>query len=223
MTRRADFIDGRSAGARGEDTERREARERGSGHDGRQPRFGRQERDEKRQGGADREGPCRCERRLDRSSAQTVGDAELIAGVCGESVMRHQSLGDLFGQRRVQAALDVDRCELRVLVGVVRGELRALARQVGLLGVGLRADRYVLAGSHRHRPGDQAGDAGDQDLASRGVRGGDTHDQARGRYDAVVRAQHGGAQPADPLGTVSLAMPPGHASVLWPRPRRAWR
>ena len=36
------------------------------------------------------------------------------------------------------------------------------------------------------------------------VRGGDADDQARGGDDAVVGAEHGGAQPADALGAMSF-------------------
>ena len=101
--------------------------------------------------------------------------------MCRESVMSHQSFGDLIGEWRIQATLDVDRRELRLLEGPVTSELRTLARQVGLFCVGLRADRYVLTGSHRHRAGYQAGHPGNQDVASRRVRGGHADDQARGR------------------------------------------
>jgi len=126
--------------------------------------------------------------------------------------MIHQSFGDLIGEWHIQATRDVDGRELRLLEGPVARELLSLARQVGPLRVGLGADGYVLAGSHRHRPGYQAGHPGDQDVASRRVRGGHADEQARGRHDAVVCAQDGGAQPTDSLRTVALAMSSRHTS-----------
>src|SRR5262249_41732169 len=64
-------------------------------------------------------------------------------------------------------AFDVDLREpckfgLRLL-----GELSMLARAVGLLGIGLGADRHVFASNHRHRTGDEAGDSGDHHLMAR--------------------------------------------------------
>ena len=69
-----------------------------------------------------------------------------------------------------------------------------------------RADRYVLAGGHRHRTRHQASDAGDQYLAAPGTRGRHADDEAGGGDDAVVRPQHRGAQPANARGAVSLRM-----------------
>ena len=93
---------------------------------------------------------------------------------------------------------------------------RARASRSARLGVGLRADRDVLARGHRHRARDQPGDAGDQHRCARPLGRGDAEDQARGRDDAVVGAEHRGAQPADAVASDGI-----HdgfsACELWPK------
>ena len=82
-----------------------------------------------------------------------------------ERIVRHQLLGDLGRQGRVQTAADIDGRQLPPLPGRVRVELQALERNVGALGVGLRVDGDILAGGHRHGAGDQARDPGDHERA----------------------------------------------------------
>ena len=86
-------------------------------------------------------------------------------------------------------------------------------REIGLLGVGLRADGHVLARRHRHRARDQRGCARDQHVARLRARRCDADDQARGRDDAVIGAEHGGPEPAHAAGMVVFGMDakPGHA------------
>ena len=66
--------------------------------------------------------------------------------------MGHQLLGDLFRERRIESASDVDCHQFLVLALVVCFEFRAFQLEFGLFGIGLRVDRHVLTGSHRHRP-----------------------------------------------------------------------
>ncbi len=102
-------------------------------------------------------------RRLHRPRGCRARDAELVAGVRAERVVRHQLFGDLARERGVEPSADVDRRELVVLGGVVGLELAALALEVRLLGVRLRMHRHVLAGRHRHRAGDEPCGARDED------------------------------------------------------------
>src|SRR5882672_1425867 len=85
-------------------------------------------------------------------------------------------------------------------------QLLALPSQIGAFGIRLRAHRYILAGRHRHGAGDQACDAGDQDRLGARPRGGHAQDEARGGDDAVVCAEDGRAEPADPLCPMSFNM-----------------
>jgi hypothetical protein len=78
----------------------------------------------------------------------------------------------------------------------------ALAIELGFFGVGLGMHRDVFAGGHRHRAGHQAGHAGDQHRLAAAVGRGHPEHQAGGGHDAVVGAEHGGAQPADSTGAV---------------------
>ncbi len=93
---------------------------------------------------------------------------------------------------------DVDAHELAMLAGVVGLELLAFAREV-------RAARCRLASSPRRtrprpstsRPRPAPAMPAISNVAVARVRRGDADEQARRRHDAVVGAEHGGAQPAD--------------------------
>ena len=50
-------------------------------------------------------------------------------------VMGHQLLGDLFCERRIEPASDVDRHQFPVLTHVICFKLRALKLEFGLFGV----------------------------------------------------------------------------------------
>ena len=76
-------------------------------------------------------------------------------------------------------------------------QFRALASEIGLFGVGLRADRHELAGRHRHRAREKARQHRRTERSSAGIRRCDADDQARGRNNAIIRAEHSCAQPAD--------------------------
>jgi hypothetical protein len=130
--------------------------------------------------------------------------------VGGQRVLGHQLYGDLPGKFGIEPAIDVDRRQFLVLVVDIRRELPALAIEVRLFGIRLGADRHILARGHGHGAGNQTGDSGHQYCAVGRVRGGHAHHQARRRHDAVIRAQHGGAQPAYVLSTVPLTMENWH-------------
>ena len=105
-----------------------------------------------------------------------------------QRVMVHQLLSDLFSERLVQPASDIDGLKFRVLALVIACKLRAFTLQVGMFGVGLGVHGYVFTGSHRHGPGYQAGDTSDQYICMSRMRGCNPEQQARSRKDAVVRA-----------------------------------
>ena len=117
-------------------------------------------------------------------------NAELVPGVGAQRVLRHELVRHLQGEVVIEAASDVDSREFLPLRGWVLFEFASLPCEVGLLGVRLGTDRYVLAGSHRHRPGDQTGCTGDEDLPGGRRGGGDADDQAGRGDEAVVGAEH---------------------------------
>ena len=95
-------------------------------------------------------------------------DAQLIAHVRGQSVVRAELLGHLHGQVAVETSLHVDHGQLGQLGLRLTGQLALFGLDVGLLGVALRAHRHVLARGHGHRPRHQACHAGDEDGFFRG-------------------------------------------------------
>lgn len=86
------------------------------------------------------------------------------------------------------------------------GQLRPFARQIGLFRVGLRTDRYIFAGRHRHRTRDQSCDPRHKHVVCCRRGGGDAHDRAGSRNDAVIGAQYGRAQPTDARDAVGLGV-----------------
>jgi hypothetical protein len=50
-------------------------------------------------------------------------------------VMGHELIRDPFRERRIEAAINIDRREFLVLAQVVYFEFRALKREVGLFGI----------------------------------------------------------------------------------------
>src|SRR5205814_9747623 len=51
-------------------------------------------------------------------------DAKFVAGMCAYCVMRHELLGDLLGERGVEAPTNIDRCQFFALACIVRPEFR---------------------------------------------------------------------------------------------------
>ena len=169
---------------------------------------------EQRHRGAGSERCRRCQCRLHGTRRGDLRDAELIARVGAERVLGHQLHRDVARQLGIDAALDVDLRQLLPLALDVVGQLLRLACQLGVLGIGLRADRDVLAGRHRHGAGDEAGDAGDENVAMGAVRRGHAGDEAGGGQDAVVGAEHGSPQPADAADQMVLSDAGADASSM---------
>ena len=64
-----------------------------------------------------------------------LGHAEFVAGMRAYGVMGHELVSDLFRERGVEAATNVDCHQFLMLALVVCSEFHALTREVGLLGV----------------------------------------------------------------------------------------
>ena len=144
----------------------------------------------------------------ERARAQDLGNAQFIAGMRAERVLRHQLRRDFGGELRVEAAFDVDRSEFPVLGVDVGLEFPALAREIRMFRVGLRTDGDVFAGRHGHRAGDEPGEPGDQHGAAVGAGGRDADYEAGSRDDPVVRAEDRRAKPVD--ATRAMSFPVTH-------------
>ena len=122
------------------------------------------------------------------------------ASACAPSASCSVScLGHLERELLVEPLLDVQPGQLgELLLGLV-AQLAALLVEQRELGVLLGAHRDVLTGRHAQRAGRQTGHAGDQDRAAVAGRTRHAHHDAGGRDDAVVGAEHTGAQPVEPV------------------------
>ena len=205
----------------GHSTQQRQEYERRSGDDRNQARHRDEGDGKERHRGADGEARRRRQRRLHRPRAERLGNAELVARVRTQRVVGHQLLGNLLRERVGDAAADVDRRQLPPLALIVGGKFTALQVERGLFGIGLRADRNVLARRHRHRARDEAGDPRDHHAGMRRMRRRDPEHQACGRNDAIVGAQHRRAQPADAVRAMSFAVAGWHVPVS-PRGANGW-
>ena len=106
-----------------------------------------------------------------------VGDAQFLERMRTQRIVRHQLRGYRTGKRRIQATCDIDVRQFLVLMRGIGMQLRTLAREVGLLRIGLRTHRHILAGRHRHRAGDQPGNAGSEHRTGLDRRGSDPEQQ----------------------------------------------
>ncbi len=146
----------RTPGSGPSDTKRREGNESAYHHRCR-PSTGRdQQEGGNRQHGTSREAQRRIDRRLDGAS-QDGSHAEVVTGVRAERVGSRESIGDLAGQLLGKPTFDIDGGQFLLLDVWMRLELSSLLVEVSSLNISLRADRYVLARSHRHGSGDQCG------------------------------------------------------------------
>lgn len=165
---------------------------------------------------------------MDRPCRRCLGYPEFILSVRGQRVLRHQLFRDRAGDLRLHPALYIDAGELPVLGRRIGCQLALLPIEVGGFSIGLGTDGNILSSRHRHRTGDQPRESCQHDTMASG--GGSCHpdDQAAGRKQAVVGAQHGGPQPANPPNVVSFKVwlfpishgrlaplpPPDHWKVL---------
>ena len=114
------------------------------------------------------------------------------------------------GELGVQPAPHVNGCQLGQFTRAIGGQLVSLARDVGLLGIGLRTHRHIFARRHRHGASDQTSHAGYQNGTLAGAGSRYAQDQTGGGDNAVIGTQHGGAQPAYVLGPVVFRLNAGH-------------
>ena len=84
-----------------------------------------------------------------------------------QGIFRHQLLSHLPRKPLFDASLDVNFGELIELGFRALAQFLAFAREIGLFGVGLRTDGYILASRHRHRASHEPRHTRDQDIALR--------------------------------------------------------
>lgn len=118
--------------------------------------------------------------------------------------MGHQLRRNLPSQQLIQPAPDIDGGEFSKFRWRISLKFPPLTIQVRRLGVGLRTDRHIFPCGHRHRPGHQTRNTCHHQTASRSIGRGNTNQQARGRDDPVISAQHRRPQPANPAGSMPL-------------------
>ena len=133
-----------------------------------------------------------------------LSEAELVAGVGAQRILRHKLLGDLCRESRCEPAINVDLRQLAHLGPRLLIERALFSLKVGGFRIGLRADRDVFARRHRHRACRPAGEGGGEDLPAARRGGGDADHEARRRDDAVIGPQHGRPQPSDAMDEMFL-------------------
>src|ERR1700687_4405450 len=104
--------------------------------------------DQERHACSNSEAASRYQRSLNRTCTESLGDAELVAGMRAYRVMQHQLVGDLFRERRIESTSDVDRRQFLVLALVVCFVFGALNFEFGLFGVCLCVGTHGLTRSH---------------------------------------------------------------------------
>ncbi len=133
-------------------------------------------------------------------------DAQLVAGMGTKRILRHQLNRHLLRERGVETMGNIDVGQLLLLKTGTGPKGRCFAGEIGGLGVGLRAYGDILAHGHRHGASDQARDARHQDVAARSTGRRHANDQAGGRDDAIIGAEHGRTEPTNPGHQVVLRM-----------------
>ena len=124
-------------------------------------------------------------------------DAQFDIDVRGERVVFGQFLGHGPRSLRGQSLGFVESDELLEFGFGLFDELASLLGQECLLSVALSAYRDVLAQRHRQCACGESGDTCGQDRPALGGGGCDADDDAGHRDNAVVGAEHTGAQPVE--------------------------
>jgi hypothetical protein len=93
--------------------------------------------DQERHACSNSEAASRYQRSLNRTRTESLGDAEFVAGMRAYRVMDHQLVGDLFRERRIESASDVDCHQFLVFALVVCFLFGALKFEFGLFSVRL--------------------------------------------------------------------------------------
>ena len=155
---------------------------------------------------ADGERQRRDQVRLARSGQGLVGDAQLLGHVHGQDVALGQLDRHLVGQAGVEALVDVDAGELAELaLGWSRSSPRSLAMSARSVSRCELTEPYSPTAIDT-APATRAATPAVNTARRGGVGGGHADDQRGGRDDAVVGAQHRGAQPPDPVAQVALGV-----------------
>ena len=110
----------------------------------------------------------------------------------------------------IDASFDVDVGKLIEFKGRIVAQFFAFAREIGSFRIGLRTDRHVFAGRHRHGAGDQTRNPRDHDFMLRRGSRRHTHNQACGGDNAVVGPEHRRSHPADTADEMALSVKAAH-------------
>ena len=166
---------------------------------------------QQRQDRAGRERQRRRPRGLQRPGEPLLGEAELVARVRLERAVARERLRDLGGQPGAGRAARRSR---RARAARPRGSLRSSRssrRRSACSASRCELTDTYSPGGHRQRAGDQPGDPRRDDRRADAPGRRDAEHEARGRHDAVVGAEHGGAQPVGPVAEVDLPAQAGRA------------
>ena len=126
-----------------------------------------------------------------------------------EGVVRGQLLGDLARQLRLDAAMHVDAGELAQLGGRLLLELLLSFDRSAFSASACEWTETYSPAAIDIAPPTRPATPASSEAAVRRAGGRDADQQARGRDDAVVRAEDRGAKPADAVGPVAFEVATG--------------
>src|SRR3974390_3436977 len=133
--------------------------------------------------------------------------------MCAKCIFRHELLGNLSGKARIDSARDIDVGKLPPLELRVIREFPPFPREIGIFDVRLRTDRDIFARRHGHSAGNKPADACQQHVSLRRLSRSHTQNEASGRDDPIICAQHCSAKPSDSTDKMCLAVHAGHRSA----------